>query len=76
MALPKRRHSITRGRKRRTHWKIKLSQLVICPQCKQKILHHRACQFCGYYKGKEAIKIETIQERRQRREKKNKEGNQ
>jgi large subunit ribosomal protein L32 len=75
MALPKRRHSITRGRRRRTHWKVRLSQLIICPQCKQKTLPHRACPFCGYYKGREVIKIETVQERKQRREKKNKEGN-
>ena len=76
MALPKRRHSVTRGKRRRTHWKVKLSQLIVCPQCKQKILPHHACSFCGYYKGREVIKIETVQERRQRREKKNKEGNQ
>ncbi|MDD5355319.1 MAG: 50S ribosomal protein L32 [Candidatus Omnitrophica bacterium] len=74
MALPKRRHSITRGRKRRTHWKVAVAQMVVCPQCKRKKLSHRVCPFCGYYKGKEVIKIETIAERRKRREKKNKEG--
>jgi len=76
MALPKRRHSITRGRKRRTHWKVAATQLMVCPQCKQKKLPHRVCPFCGYYKNREVIKIETIAERRKRREKKNKEGNQ
>lgn len=70
MALPKRRHSITRGRKRRTHWKIDLPQTVICPQCKQKKLPHRICPYCGYYNGKEVVKIESVEERKKRREKK------
>ncbi len=72
MALPKRRHSIARGRRRRTHWKIRVSQMIICPQCKEKILPHHICPFCGYYKGREVVKIETIEERKRRREKKNK----
>ncbi len=75
MALPKRRHSIGRGRRRRTHWKVAVSQMVICPQCKQKNLSHHVCPFCGYYKGREVVKIETIEERKKRREKKNKEEN-
>lgn len=70
MALPKRRHSITRGRKRRTHWKINLAQAVVCPQCKKEKLPHRICPFCGFYKGREIIKIETIAERKKRKEKK------
>ncbi|MDD5006041.1 MAG: 50S ribosomal protein L32 [Candidatus Omnitrophica bacterium] len=73
MALPKRRHSITRGRRRRTHWKINATQTVVCPQCKQSKLPHHICQFCGYYNGREVIKIETIDERKRRREKKGKE---
>ena len=70
MALPKRRHSIGRGRRRRTHWKINLSQAITCPKCKQSILPHHLCPFCGYYKGKEILKIETAEERRIRKEKK------
>jgi len=68
MALPKRRHSITRGRKRRTHWKITAAEMVSCPQCKQKKLPHRVCPVCGYYKGREVLKIETVAERKKRRE--------
>lgn len=69
MALPKRRHSITRGRKRRTHWKMSVPETVVCLQCKQKRLPHHVCPFCGFYKGKEVIKIETIAERKKRKEK-------
>lgn len=73
MALPKRRHSIARGRRRRTHWKIITTQTVVCPQCKQDKLSHHICPSCGYYKGREVVKIETIEERKRRREKKNRE---
>ena len=34
MPLPKRRHSRTRGRKRRTHWKIETPNLADCPVSK------------------------------------------
>ena len=54
MALPKRRHSVTRGRLRRTHWKLDKVGLMECPQCKQAKLPHRVCGNCGYYKGRTA----------------------
>jgi len=57
MALPKRRQSKTRGRKRRTHWKASFPQLVKCAHCHSLKLPHRVCQNCGYYKGREVIKI-------------------
>ena len=34
MALPKRRQSKSRGRKRRTHYKSSLASTTKCPQCK------------------------------------------
>ncbi|MBU0549661.1 MAG: 50S ribosomal protein L32 [Candidatus Omnitrophica bacterium] len=57
MPLPKRRHSKTRGRKRRTHWKLKSPVFVACSQCKQLKLPHHVCSFCGYYNGKQVIQI-------------------
>ena len=59
MALPKRRHSAQRGRKRRTHWKVKMAGLTPCPQCKQLKLAHRACVSCGYYDGRQVIEIKV-----------------
>lgn len=58
MGLPKRRHSRTRRDKRRTHYKITLSNFSICPQCHEQKLPHRICPHCGYYKGREIIEIE------------------
>src|SRR2546430_15615991 len=34
MPLPKRRHSKTRGRKRRTHYKLAAPPRALCPQCR------------------------------------------
>ncbi|MBN2831037.1 MAG: 50S ribosomal protein L32 [Candidatus Omnitrophica bacterium] len=59
MALPKRKHSTTRGRKRRTHWKIAFGNLANCPQCKELKPAHRICPHCGYYKGKQVIEIKV-----------------
>jgi large subunit ribosomal protein L32 len=54
MALPKRRHSNTRGRLRRTHYKLPKTGFSECPQCKQAKLPHRVCGNCGYYGGRTA----------------------
>ncbi|MCP4704347.1 MAG: 50S ribosomal protein L32 [candidate division Zixibacteria bacterium] len=51
MALPKRRHSRARGRKRRTNWKLDAPTIVDCSQCHQPKLPHHICPSCGYYKG-------------------------
>ncbi len=67
MALPKRRHSKARGRKRRTHWKINFPKLVVCPRCKQLKLPHQVCGFCGYYRGKQVIEIKQKEKKKPRR---------
>jgi len=56
MAVPKKRVSKSRGRRRRAHWKLSLPGIVECPQCHETKLSHRICSNCGYYKGKEVIK--------------------
>ncbi|MBO8167817.1 MAG: 50S ribosomal protein L32 [Thermoanaerobacteraceae bacterium] len=56
MAVPKRRQSKARTRKRRSQWmKLKGPKLVECPQCHELKLPHRACPECGFYKGKEVL---------------------
>jgi len=64
MALPKKRHSKARGRKRRTHWKIAKSNLTSCPQCKKAKLPHRACGSCGYYDGRQVIEIKIKEKKK------------
>ena len=57
MPVPKRRQSKTRGRKRRTHDSLTLPTLVECKHCHKKILPHRVCPECGFYKGKSVIPV-------------------
>ncbi|MBM3307665.1 MAG: 50S ribosomal protein L32 [Candidatus Eisenbacteria bacterium] len=55
MALPKRRHSRARGRKRRTNDKVAKPQASACPSCGEPKLPHRMCPHCGTYKGREIV---------------------
>ena len=52
MAVPKRRQSSTRGKKRRTHDAITLPNPSACPQCGEPRMPHRVCPSCGYYKDR------------------------
>jgi large subunit ribosomal protein L32 len=58
MPVPKRRHSKTRGRKRRTHWKLDAPALSICPHCHEPKQPHRVCPNCGFYGDEEVIMVE------------------
>ncbi|MDD5729805.1 MAG: 50S ribosomal protein L32 [Candidatus Omnitrophica bacterium] len=66
MALPKKRHSAARGRKRRNHWKVKSTNLTPCPQCKQPKQPHRVCAVCGYYNGKQVVEIKAKEKKKER----------
>lgn len=57
MPVPKRRQSKTRGRKRRTHDSLTLPGLVTCPHCHARILPHRVCPTCGFYKGRSVVPV-------------------
>ncbi len=51
MAVPFRRTSKTRKRKRRTHYKMSAPGMQVCPNCGEMKLAHRVCKVCGTYKG-------------------------
>lgn len=55
MAVPKRRHSATRGRKRRTGWKLAKPVVNTCSHCGSPRQPHRICKSCGYYQGHEVV---------------------
>lgn len=55
MPNPKRRHSKSRSRKRRTHYKAEAPTITTCSNCGAPNLMHRVCQECGYYRGKQVI---------------------
>ncbi len=59
MAVPKRKHSQARKNKRRSNvWKLEMPAFSKCTQCGQLKAPHKVCPHCGYYKGKEIIKMD------------------
>ena len=67
MAHPKRKHSRSRGRKRRTHQTVSSPLLVECKQCKNSKPAHMVCPFCGYYRDKEVIQIRPKEKKQKSR---------
>lgn len=58
MALPKRRHSNARTRKRRTHWILKAPSLCKCQRCNRTKPTHVVCPGCGFYAGQKMIEVD------------------
>ena len=58
MAVPARHVSKTSQRTRRAHMALTAKQTTKCPNCGAIVKSHRVCKECGYYKGKEAIKVQ------------------
>ena len=58
MAVPKRKSSKARKNKRRSNvWKLAAPGFCKCPQCGELKLPHQVCGRCGYYKGREVVKV-------------------
>ena len=57
MAVPKKRHTKSRRNRRRSHDALGKVKLSLCPKCKEPILPHHFCLFCGTYKGREVIDV-------------------
>jgi large subunit ribosomal protein L32 len=57
MANPKSRWSKARTGMRRSQWKLAVPGLVSCPQCHTLKMPHKVCKECGFYDGKEVVKM-------------------
>ena len=57
MAVPQRRTSKTRKRKRRTHFKLTVPGMHACPSCGELTAGHKACSSCGEYKGRTVVQM-------------------
>lgn len=57
MAVPKKKTSKARRDTRRAHHALTPVNASICPKCLAPKLHHHVCKECGYYKGREVIKV-------------------
>ena len=59
MAVPKKRQSKQRKRKRRTHYKAAAPTTQSCPRCGDTKAPHRVCPSCGYYRDEAVLEVEV-----------------
>lgn len=59
MAVPKRRHSRSRTRQRRSHDALSAPGLSLCSECGEPKEPHRLCGSCGKYKGREVFSLDA-----------------
>jgi large subunit ribosomal protein L32 len=57
---PKKRHSRARQGKRRASISLSVTKSVICPNCGAPQIGHRVCESCGFYKGKQIVKVKQL----------------
>lgn len=57
MALPKRRHSHSRTRIRRSHDFLLAPAMGKCPECGEPKQPHRLCSGCGSYNGRKVVAL-------------------
>ena len=60
MAVPKKRQSKQRQRKRRTHVKAQMPAIASCPRCGDAHVPHRVCPTCGYYRNVQRLEVKEI----------------
>jgi large subunit ribosomal protein L32 len=62
MAVPKFKPSKARSRRRRAiNMAMKVPGLINCPNCGNKVLRHRVCAKCGFYRNKQIFEPETLE---------------
>lgn len=59
MAVPKKRTSKQRKRKRRTHFKAQPVPVQGCPKCGDAKAPHRVCPSCGHYGDAPVLEVEA-----------------
>lgn len=57
MGLPAKRRTKQSKRERAAHFALKKFTLATCSHCKRKIRPHQVCPHCGYYQGREVVKM-------------------
>lgn len=55
MAVPKKKMSRSRTRRRKAGWKVSAPATIPCQRCGNPHLPHRVCPNCGTYDGREVI---------------------
>ena len=54
---PKKKHSTQRKGKRRAHIHLSVAMSGTCKNCGVLGLSHQVCKACGFYNGKQVIKV-------------------
>lgn len=60
MAVPKKRVSKQRKRKRRGHHKAAIPTIVRCSKCGDPKMPHHVCPACGTYRGAQVLEVEQL----------------
>lgn len=60
MAVPKRKQSRSRGRKRRSHDALTPPTVVKCSHCGDPKRPHHVCPSCGTYRERQIIDLENV----------------
>ena len=58
--LPKRKLSKGRRDRRRAHDALGAPNLSTCSHCNNPVLSHRVCPHCGYFRGRQVIKMDEV----------------
>ncbi|MCL5407590.1 MAG: 50S ribosomal protein L32 [Patescibacteria group bacterium] len=69
MAEPKKRLTSARSGARRSHLKSKKLNLSNCSKCQAAVLPHQVCTNCGYFRGKDILKLEEKAKQKEERRK-------
>jgi len=67
MGVPNKRGTKSTRNQRRMHIFVTAPILALCPKCGRPVLSHKACQNCGYYKGREVINVLEKLEKKERK---------
>ncbi|MEM7221358.1 MAG: 50S ribosomal protein L32 [Pseudomonadota bacterium] len=59
MAVPKTKISKSRRNQRRAHDALPSAGYLECPNCGELKRPHHVCAACGYYDGREVVKVEV-----------------
>ncbi len=55
--LPKKKRSVSRKRRHRTHIAATIPHLIVCTQCHSPKRSHQACAICGTYNGRQVLDV-------------------
>jgi len=67
MGLPGHRRTSGDKRRNQTHLALKEKSMGKCPKCQKAVVPHRACAFCGTYKGRAVIAVDKRTARSKRK---------